>query len=1036
MEDDDQNRETEHFVSQPNEVEEIDLSKPTAETSDQAPIHQPTIDGPIASNEITPKKHSKFPKTEKLIPNFVRKHLGKAARPISLILIVVILAAAVSGTWYFTQKSTNSKNGVTRFTAKIVAFKVLSTSPSKNQVNVSTTTSIAINFTQPVVAQKLQGNLFITPNVAGTFSQGKNSSQVIFTPNVPFAQGTKVQVMLNGTYQSKQGAKLGANFFYGFTTALPQDGVIFQDSSGLYATVSSAQTGQQEAYSLVFGSAVAPGVSVTLYKSDMNHLLNTLIYSESTSNGYSFPTFVDQPIDTSSMQVITTQKNLNNGSDFNVTENSGIYLAVATDSKGNQLGYVWVDYSDFGVLARQDDQKLVLDAQSLATSSDVNATVQIYNLQNSVDQLNTATVNGLTTITTPYTPSADVIVASDGTSQAIVPLSILNSQGDIRVDQNLSTAQSTYAITDRPTYSTSDTVKYSGFVRANQDALYQPTNEPLHLYVATNPGGTALASFTVQPDSNGMFSGSFNTSASWLGSDSSNQFQIYAASPDGNIQNDVDVASFTVTSQANASSNITVSFAKPSYLPNDTVQATITGTNANGGPLANDLVDVHTFSEDYYENDPTANLNNFDYIGGELSTSPSTLKLNSNGIGTYTLNVSNLPNDGNSQLVTVQANIDGQTTGAAGGASTIIHQGAGSLTFGPSRNAISTDGAVIGRVYANNLDGSPMANALINYSLVDSSGDTTYTTGSVTSNTVGYAVISIPVPSGVQDGAGLELNVWMSDADNNKIQASNFYYIQDSSDTTDTSGATLEELDVSGSPSNITVGQTVNLVINSPSALNAMVTFDRGRIYNPEMVQLSPGNNNFSFTVNPDLAPSFTLTFNYFEKGVYHSEGLQFEVSNPAKQASLMLTPSSGGTVTANTPTTVQISAKDSSGNPLQTYTIVDVVNEGAFNLYNQVEPDMFTSLYPLLPIMTSSSSSLSSIGSGGGGRCGGGGGNPDGFTNPIGTTLLWQPELATNSSGDASVSFTPPKGTWRVSVYSMDSNSVVGSASTTITAD
>jgi uncharacterized protein YfaS (alpha-2-macroglobulin family) len=215
-----------------------------------------------------------------------------------------------------------------------------------------------------------------------------------------------------------------------------------------------------------------------------------------------------------------------------------------------------------------------------------------------------------------------------------------------------------------------------------------------------------------------------------------------------------------------------------------------------------------------------------------------------------------------------------------------------------------------------------------------------------------------------------------------------------------------------------------------------MVTFDRGRIYNPEMVQLNAGNNNFSFTVDPDLAPSFTLTFNYFENGVYHSEGVQYEVSNPAKQANLTITPSSGTTVTANTPTTIQISATDSSGNPLETNMIVDVVNEGAYNLYSQVEPDMFTSLYPTLPLMTSSSSSLSSIGSGGGGRCGGGGGFGGGFTNPIGTTLLWQPDVTTNSSGDASVSITPPKGIWRVTVYSMDSNIAVGSASTTITAD
>jgi uncharacterized protein YfaS (alpha-2-macroglobulin family) len=201
------------------------------------------------------------------------------------------------------------------------------------------------------------------------------------------------------------------------------------------------------------------------------------------------------------------------------------------------------------------------------------------------------------------------------------------------------------------------------------------------------------------------------------------------------------------------------------------------------------------------------------------------------------------------------------------------------------------------------------------------------------------------------------------------------------------------------------------------------------------MVQLNKGNNSFSFTVDPALAPSFTLTINYFEDGIYHSEGVQYVVSNPAKQANITLTPSAQ-TVAANTATSVAINAKDSSNNPLQTGLIVDVVNEGAYNLFNQVEPDMFTSLYPLLPIMTSSSSSLSSIGSGGGGRCGGGGGSFLGFTNPIGTTLLWQPKLMTDSSGNASVSFTPPKGTWRVSVYSMDSNTVVGSASTTITAD
>jgi len=991
----------------------------------------------ITPVNISPKKRIRFPKPEQIFPNFIRQRLGKAARPVSIIFIVVILGLIGFGLWHYSHKNSQANKSVARFSAKTVAFKVVSTTPAKNQLNVIPTTAISIQFSQPVNPQKLQGNLFITPNVAGKFSAGKTSSQVVFTPNVPFPQGTKVQVMLNGTYQSNQGAKLGASLVYGFTTALPQDGVIFQDSSGLYTTVSSLTTGKQEAYSLVFGSSVAPGVSVTLYKSDMNHLLTSLIYKNSATDGSSYPAFLNQAIATGSMQLVTAQKNLNNGDSFNVTQNSGIYLAIATDSDGNQLGHVWMDYSDFGVLARQDDQKIVLDAQSLSSNSDVPATVQIYNLQNKINQLNETNISGLTTVTVPYSPSADVVVASDGTSQALVPLSILESQGDIRVDQDLNGALSVFGVTDRPTYSTNDTVKYAGFVRTNQDALYGPAGSaPLHLYVASYRGGTPLASFTVQPDGNGMFNGSFTTDASWLNSDGSDQFQIFAASPDGNSQNDVVVTGFTVTSQANGNNNVTVSFDKSSYLPTDTIKATVTATDSNGNPVTSGSVDVHTFSEDYYENDPTANLANFNNTGIELANSPTTVQLNSSGQGTVTLNVGDLPADETSQLVTVQANLHGATSGTAGGASAIVHQGDGILSFGIGRGIVTTKSKITGRIYATHLDGTPMANATVNYALVDSGSSDTLTSGTTTTDSNGYSEMSTNVPSSVQDNSSLQLNAWINDSQNNKIQATNYYYIQDSSNTYDTSGAALEDLDVSGSSSQVSVGQKINLVINSPAALNAMVTMDRGRIYNQQMLALNQGNNNFSFTVTSSLAPSFTLTFNYFENGVYHSEGVQFTVSNSAKQASLKLTPSSGQTVTANSSTSVQVSAKGSSGNPLTTNLIATVVSNNAYNLYNQPVPDMFTSLYPTLPIMTSSSSSLASIGSGGGGRCGGGGGGLNGFTNPLGTTLLWQPVVATNSSGVATITFTLPKGKWRVSVYSMDSNTVVGSASTTITAN
>lgn len=954
---------------------------------------------------------------------------------IFIFIILIILGASGFVAWknVWHKNSNNVVNlAVVRFKAKNVTFKILSTSPAINQINVNPATSIAINFSQPVNAQKLTGNLFITPNISGKFSQGSNPNQAIFTPNTPFPQGSKIQIMLNGSYQSNEGAKLGANYLYGFTTSLPQNDVIFQQNNYIYYQVDSASANSPQTFSFVFGSSVNPVITVTLYKSDMSHLLNSLVY---TSNNNS----LNSPISTASMQNIAVTNNLNKSSNYVVNQGNGIYLAVATDPNGDQLGHVWVVYSDFGVIARQDDQSTVLSTQSFTSSSPVTTIVSAYNLNGGVNLLSQTNVDGLATINTPYSPSTDILVASNGSSQALVPLSIPNSLGDIRVDQNLSIAPSVYGITDKPTYGPNSIVKYAGFVRANQDALYSllPASTILHLYVISSGGSSVLASFDSTVNANGDFSGSFPINPSWLGTNSNATFQIYVTSPSNNWLNDVALTSFTVSTEPVSNSNITINFSKSSYLPTDQITANISATNSNGQPAANASLQLHTFTNNYYENDPYSNLSEFGNTGTEISGSPTTIQLNSQGQATYTLNVSNLPNSQTSQTVTLQANFPGATNTVAGGATTIIHQGNGVINFGSSRSVIKPSQNLISRVYLNYLNGKPMANTPINYTLYNDTGTTptVITSGSAVTDNNGYDVITIPSSVGYTSQESLELTVSTSDQYNNKIQATSYYYVQNSSGLDDTSGATLEQLDVYGAPLNLTVGQTVTLTINSPSLINAMVTMDRGRIYNPAMIKLNPGSNTYTFTVTPNLAPSFNLTFNYFDNGVYHSEGVQYSVTNPAKQATLTLSPQNS-TVPANQPTSVQVLAKDSNGNPLNTNLIVSIVSKNAYNLSSQINPSMFTSFYHYLPIMTSSASSLSSIGSGGGGRCGGGFNSTLSYTNPIGTNLLWNTSLITDNNGQAQINFTPPPGEWQINVYSMSNNSVVGSAQTDITAD
>lgn len=997
------------------ELETIDLRT--------EPPAQPAFDGGREA------KKSHF-RPEIIFPPFIRRKLGASARAVSMLSLLLIVVLVGGGVYikFYVKKAAPVSVIKSSFKLSVVPFKLISTVPANKSTNVNTATDIILNFNQPVTPNKLINNMFITPNTTGVYTQGKNADQVIFKPNVAFTQGSKISVMINGTYQSLRGTQLGSVYQYGFTTALPGNAVEFQDQTGLIDQVSSLPSGAKASYSVLFGNNVSTSVNVTLYKGSVNAMLESLVY----------PSINDFAVSTNNLVKLSTQSNIANNQTYNVQEPDGLYLAVATNSSNQQLGMVWIDFSNFGVLLRQDDQKIVLDAQSFANSQDVPANVSFYNLNSHVSLLKQSSVNGLTSINFPFSPSVDLAVATNGSETAVVPINVINSGGDIRVDQNLTTAQQAYAITDKPTYSIGNTINYAGFVRNDNDAQYvNPKSGIVNLYVSQYKGGTPLASFSANIDANGMFSGSIVPNSSWLPSGSGYaQYQIFLAAVDGNSNNDIPLSSFTLTNQANSSDNISVSFSQPSYLPNNKIVATINGVNSTGQPLANQQINLHISSEDYYENQPAANLENFGYTGNQLPSSPVSVTLNAQGYATYTINPAILPNDGNSQRVSIEANIPGQTgVGAAGGATTIVHQGNGVLSFGLTRQTIPPGANLISDVYANSLTNQPLASATINYQLVNSNNLAVLSSGSVVTNSSGFSEINIPASQLTStNGNSMILKVSTTDQYGNTIQAQQYYSPEyPGSENYDTSGASLLDLNVSGSSGNVQVNQVVKLNISSPANIRALISFDRGRIYSPSMLNLTPGNNTFSFTVTAAMAPSFTLTFNYFLNGVYHSEGVSFNVSESTMAASVNISQPTQP-IAANAPATFTINTTDNNGNPLLTNLIIDVVSSNAYDLSSKVNPNIFNVLFDPRPIMTSSSSSLSPIGSGGS-RCGGGGGNIPSFADANGTVLYWQPELSTNANGQASFTINPPAGDWTISVYAMSGSTQVGSSQTSFIA-
>ncbi len=974
------------------------------------------------------QKSSKPSKLKRLLPKFVRNLFAHHPRIVTLLTIVIIVGLGVGGVFGY-QHFGKRKQPVVHFSAVVEHFKVISTTPLNDQQNVASAKTISVLFNRPVDPAKMNGDFFVSPTVEGTYAVGASTKEVVFTPKLAFPEGTVVKVMIHGEFQSLDGSQLGADYTFGFTTLTPNNQVLF-NRNYYNEILGSAPSNQEQTYNLFVGQDVDTSGDITIYKSNITSLLSSLVYSDKVNNGYTYESFVTSTLDTSSMTSIKTQKGLKDTTTFKVTEPKGIYAIVAS-AGGKQIGFTWLVVSDYGVIIRQDDKQMVLAAQDLTNSTPVKVDATLYSLKDSKKELGQVVVDGVTTTDTPYKPKVDVVVAANGDDYAVVPVNELMSMADLRVQQDLSVANKTFAVTDRTTYGIGDTVKYSGFVRTDNDAAYDlPNSGQMTLYVAAYPGGAHYAEFVATIDGNGQIGGSFKTTTDFITSgQTSQQLNIYEASGEGVSYRDQPIAAFNVTSVKQSSYAIKVSFAKPEFLANEKVTALVNVTKADGTPLANTTVNVDEYSKQYYENNPSANQAALDTVGTKVVDQPTVVTLDANGNGSFAIDTAKLP-AGNSQIVTVQASkTDDAGAVAGGGASTIIHLGDGTLEFGPARTLVTPNSKVVAKVYAKTLDNKPLTGVAINYALVtDNKQIASGVTSSDNSGTAGISQVigAVAVPSSI------ELDVWSSDSQNNKIQAKSYYYVQNSTDSGSFSDLQLSGLGISGSSKDVSVGDTLNLVIDAPHAIHALVTLERGRIHKSEAIDLKAGSNKYIVKVTADLAPSFSLAFSYFDQAKYRVEGLSFNASPIDKQAAVKLSPDKQTYVAGDT-ATIKI-ATSAAQKGLKTNLIVGIVDANIYNLYDQPTPDMFTYLYSPREITTNSASSLTSLGSGGG-KCGGGIGDIPSLTSPVGSTLLWEPSLTTNSAGEATVQVKLPKGSWRAYVYSMSVDGIVGSATTTLTA-
>src|SRR4029077_6909170 len=169
--------------------------------------------------------------------------------------------------------------------------------------------------------------------------------------------GAPVSMVIHSGLASRDGFALETDFQVAFVTQVV-NGVVFQSGYNV-ATVLNAQSGKPVKITMSLGDQVPNDISIQTYKASINDVLSALVYG----NDYTYPV---TPIDVSPLQLVDTKGPIKNNDEITVTQPDGIYLLVATDPSG-QYGRMWLDVTKYGLLLRQDDQRIVVVGQDLTT---------------------------------------------------------------------------------------------------------------------------------------------------------------------------------------------------------------------------------------------------------------------------------------------------------------------------------------------------------------------------------------------------------------------------------------------------------------------------------------------------------------------------------------------------------------------------------------------------------------------------------------------------------------------------------------------
>ena len=910
-----------------------------------------------------------------------------------------------------------------------VTLTVVSTKPGNGSAAIPLESGITLAFNLAVNPAAVKSFLSIqatnspAPIVAGTVGQGKTATEVVFKPSAKFDFGTSVNVTVRGGLTSLDGAALNNDYSFTFTTLADPRSVLFMAGYG-EARLVNGQSGRPLTLTIQKGDAVPAGIAIKTYQASAKDLLASLVYS---TNGYA-----NNPIDTSSMRLMDNggtsltasgarTSTVANGVGVTVSQPDGIYLVVAADAS-SQYGAVWLDFSRYAVLLRQDDQRVVVAGEDLNSGATTpNFKITFYNLLNGVHAKLSGSFSGAAEFPALFPSGFDFAVATSGGQEVVLPMSAPETNAVIRVAANLSQQPQIFLTTDRPAYQKGEVVKFAGVVRMSNDQAYAVKGgSKLALWTQLSNNNLALA--TVAAD--GTFAGTFTIPAAAFTTDGSDAWlTIYAggATNDRFNPNQLTASTQIVALAPHApTSTLTVALDKPSYVRGEAANASISGLNSKGQPLAGATVSVSLYSTQHTVQ--PVELDSFPgpTTWGEPVLENDKVRLDAAGHATYPVS-EKFGLKATDRELTVVVRYGTGKAGAVAARTAIFYQAPEEVFLLPARSAYAQGDVVVAPFVVESRTGARIPNLAMAYELdrTDYQGDTTTWTvvasGTVSSNGDGLGTIRATYAG---PPASLTLRIIGKDASGNMFE--------DAKDVT--VGWLVDQLDVATDKIAYKVGDTAHLTVTSPAAFNVLLSLERGRVHQYRWLSLAKGANALGVNVTADLAPGFTAVFSYIQNGNYTSESFPVYVNNSSRLLKLTVTPDQPSYIKGQT-AHVTISVADSADAPAQATLLADGY-DARMSAYKRIDSGSIAKAFLTPnPLGTNGSSSLLGIGTFGG-ACGAGGNQQAADATYAGHTTLWVTSLATDQTGHATISVPiTQSGAVRVVVLAGTATSAWGQA-------